>query len=298
MRVVTPFRAALTWVLVLGGLLVQACGGSTPPTQPPPPPPPVIITPPQNTLPSIGTITVQGRRPKQPARFADVREAVDVTATVTDAETPVEELTYEWSAPVGTFSGTGRSVTWTAPQTVSGPTTVTLTLKVVEKYGHPGQAKIYSQDVSATQTLALHDSVKEVGDMSVRFLTEFSKPQTNKDWRDVMKDFSRSACPLPREFDEEREQVENHYNNFTMHSYELGMADVSQNFGGTCLFNLPGDACASVRVTWDSTGPEGRRITRGVDHLTAVYAASDARWWLCSSRFVSTTSFGASFYSR
>lgn len=291
-----------TWALVIGtGILLQACGGAAPPTQPPPPPPPPVVLPPQNALPSIATITVQGRRPKQPARFADAREAVDVTATVTDAETPVDELTYEWSAPVGTFSGTGRAVTWTAPETVSGPTTVTLTLKVVEKYGHPGQAKIYSHDVSATQTLALHDSQKEVGEMSVRFLTEFSKPQTNKDWRDIMRDFKAAACPRPSEVDLERADVERHYNNFFMHAFEIRPATVSVNFGGMCsVGQQPGDACASVFVLWDSTDLRSnvRATTSGFDFLAAAYSSTDARWWLCASNFRATGTFGHSFYSR
>jgi len=264
----------------------------------------VIITPPnppQNAPPSIATITVQGRRPKQPARFADAREIIDVTATVTDAETPVDELIYEWSAPVGTFSGTGRAVTWTAPETVSGPAPVALTLKVVEKYGHPGQAKIYSQDVSATQTLALHDSVKEVGQMSVRFLTEFSKPQTNKDWRDIMKDFKAAACPRPSEVDLERLDVENHFNNFFMHNFRIDPATVSVNFGGTCAVGQqPGDACASVFVLWDSTDLRSniRMTTTGFDFLAAAYSTTDARWWLCASNFRATGTFGHSFYSR
>jgi len=277
-------------------LVMAACGGSSTPTQPPATPP--VTTPPLNALPSLSSITVQGRRPKQPPRFADAGEVVDVTATVTDAETSVDELTYEWTAPVGTFSGTGRNVTWTAPATVLLPTDVTITLKVVERYGHPGQPKNFTQDVSSTQTLSLHDSPKEVGEMALQFLIDFSTT-TIKEWQVVMQNFKRSVCPVPGEFDDEREQVENHYTNFTMHSHEVGPADVTLNFGGTCRFNLPGDACASVRVMWDSTGPEGRKLTQGVDHLTAMYAGTDSRWWLCSSRYEPTTTLtGHSFYWR
>lgn len=279
---------------------VAACGGS--PTNPGPPPPPPPPPPPANAMPSIDGITVQGKRPRQPARFADLRETIDVSAAVRDTETPVEELVYQWSATAGTFSGTGRTVTWTAPDSASTPTTVTLTLKVIENYGHPGQAKVYSQEVTSTVAVALHDSAKEVGEMSVRFLTEFSKPQTNRDWRDVMRDFSRERCPDPGEFDDERRSVENHIANFTMHSYDVGPPAVTVDFGGRCI-NVAGDACASVRVRWDSTGPHSgggvsRRVTTGVDHVGAIYSPTDARWWLCSSRFDGDTSLGHSFYSR
>jgi hypothetical protein len=273
-----------------------ACGGGSPTGPPTPPPPP--SPPPANVLPSIDGITAEGRRDGQPARFADVGDTLDVSATVRDTETSVDELVYQWTATTGTFSGTGRTTTWTAPASAATPITVTLTLRVVENYGHPGQPKIYSQEATSTLTIALHDSVKEVGDMSVRFLTEFSKPQTNADWQDVMKDFNRSRCPDPSEYDNERFSVENHIANFEMHTYDVGQASVRLNFGGRCDFNIAGDACASVPVRWDSTGPDGRGSTAGIDYLSAIYVPADRRWWLCSSRYIPDTSFGHVFYSR
>jgi hypothetical protein len=253
-------------------------------------------------MPSIDSITVQGRRAGQPARFADVRETVDVAATVSDAETPIGELVYQWTATAGTFSGTGRNVTWTAPETAATPPgSVTITLKVIENYGHPGQPKNFTQDVSRTQTLALHDSVTEVGDMARRFLTEFSKPQTNQDWQDIMNDFKASACPQPGLVDDEKEDVIRHYTNFTMHAYTIENASVALHFGGACSFrNRPGDACASVPVFWDSTDSRDgvRRTVSGIDHVGAAYSTADSRWWLCSSDLEPFTASGHSFYSR
>jgi hypothetical protein len=284
-------------------LVVAACGGS-PITPPPPNPNPnPNPNPPANALPSIESITVQGRRARQPARFADLRETVDVTAAVSDAETPVGELTYQWSATTGTFSGTGRVVTWTAPDTAaSTPTTVTITLKVIENYGHPGQAKSFSHEVTRTQTLALHDSVKEVGDMSVRFLTEFSKPQTNRDWQDIMRDFKASACAQPGLVELEREDVVRHYTFFTMIDYRVETPSVSVHFGDGCAFrDRPGDACAVVPVMWDSVDSRDgiRRATTGLDYIAAAYSTADARWWLCSSDYdAPTTVSGHAFYAK
>ena len=287
---------------------VSGCGSdSKPPTQPSPQPPPVNIDPPANTRPAIDSITVQGRRPRQPARFADVRETVDVTAAVRDTETPVEELTYQWSATAGTFSGTGRAVTWTAPDTIAEPNgaTVTITLKVIEAFGHPGQPKTFSQDTTSTQTISLHDSAGEVGRMATDFLVAFSQPQTIKDWRQVMKDFKASACPDPGEFDSERFDVERHYNNFVMHSYTVGLASVASNFAASCSVPgrspLRGDACATASVRWDSTevtaSPPKHAVTAGVDYVSAAYSATDQRWWLCGSQFIPSNSFGHTFYS-
>src|SRR5215471_4087878 len=126
-------RFAAAVGVALAGALVISCSGSpyVPPTQPPPPPP----EPPANNLPVIDSVTFQGTRPKEPVDFADVGEAVPVVAKVHDDETPADQLDYQWSATAGTFSGTGASVTWTAPASAQTPADVTITLKVVEKYG-------------------------------------------------------------------------------------------------------------------------------------------------------------------
>ncbi len=282
-------------------VLVTACGGSSP-TQPRPPvTPPPVIEPPANAAPTIESVSVQGRRPKEPARFADLKETVDVTASVRDPETPPEEMTYHWTATAGSFSGTGRTVTWTAPDSFEPtPAKITLTVRVVEHYGHPGQPKNYSQEVSATVDVALHNSLKEVGDMARQFLNDFSNT-TIKDWRYILRDFSRTACPDAGEIDLERTDVENHYTYFVMHNYRVDSASVAVNFGGLCSYlGKRGDACASVGVFWDSTDVRTnvRKQTAGIDHLTANYSTADTRWWLCSSYFQPTTSSGHLFYSR
>jgi hypothetical protein len=247
----------------------------------------------------IESITVQGRRPNQPARMADVRETVDVSAAVTDAETPVEQLTYQWTATAGTFTGTGRQVTWTAPDSATTPATVTITLRVTERYGTNS-----THEVTRTQTLALHDSSKEVGDMAVRFLTEFSKPQTNQNWQDVMRDFDLAGgtCADPGEIEKERGDVVRHYENFFMHAFDISPANVTVGFRDGCSVpgrgDRPGDACARVAVVWDSTGPDGRRVTSGVDYVSAAYSTTGSRWFLCSSDFLGDTTAGHAFYSR
>jgi hypothetical protein len=253
----------------------------------------------------IEGITAQGRRPGQPPRFADAGETIDLAAALRDTETSLDQLVYQWSAPAGTFSGTGRTATWHAPSAVPSPTTVTLTLKVIENYGHPGQPLNYSHEVSSTVTIALHDSAREVGDMSRRFLTEFSKPQTNRDWRDVMRDFDLNGgtCADAGEIAKEREDVEGHYNNFVMHNYTVGTATVSVGFGQGCFVPergaRAGDACASVPVVWDSTDTRtgGRATTSGTDYVAAAYSRASARWYLCSSDFLGDRTLGHLFYS-
>jgi hypothetical protein len=254
--------------------------------------------PPANAPPVIGSIAAQGSRPGQPANFADVGQSIAVSAMVTDAETPSDQLEYHWSATLGTLTGSGRSVTWQAPAIASTPITVTITLRVVERYGVDG---IFQHEVTGTRAVSLHDSAREVGEMARRFLDEFSKPQTNKDWQDIMRDFSAARCPDPREVESEREDVIRHYTYFFMHSYTIGSASVSFNFGARCPFrNRPGDACVAVPVFWDSTDNRTnvRGQTSGTDYIAAAYSTAESRWWLCSSDYDATGNQVHTFYSR
>ena len=277
-------------------LFAVSCGDSPNrpgpvPNAPPPPPPPV-----NNSAPSISSITLQGTKQNEPPNYSDVGETVAVSAAVTDAESNVDSLQYNWTATLGTFTGTGARVSWVAPATATTPVTVTITLEVVERFGTNQENR-----VSKTATLALHDNSKEVGDMASRFLAEFSKPQTNKNWQDIMRDFKASACPDPREIDNERNDVVNHYTNFFMNDYRIDPPRVTTNFGGTCpRANAKGDACAAVGVRWNSTNTTTKvtATTVGIDHVSAAFSTADNRWWLCSSYFEPTTSLGHSFYLR
>ncbi len=253
--------------------------------------------PPANNPPVITAIAAQGTKAGEPPDFADLGETIAVSATVRDDETAADQLEYRWTAAAGTFEGTGARVTWRAPEGVATPLDVTITLRVVERYGTGG---VFQQEATATRSIAVHDSVRELGDMARRFLTEFSKPQTNKDVGDIMRDFKASACPDPDEVEAEREQVITHYTNFIMHAYDVGTASVQVIFRQRrCVANLEGDACISVPVRWESTDSRnnGRGSTSGTDHLTGVYARSDKRWWLCSSLYEQTGNFGPTFYS-
>src|SRR5688572_31185098 len=178
-------RALLTCLLAAVIASAGSCGGSNIGPTPPPggnnggnggggnnP------NPPANNKPVIESITVQGTRLRQPANFADLGESIPVSAKVRDDETALDQLIYTWTATAGTFTGTGASVTWqapaTAPAAVEGltPATMTITLTITEKFGHPGQPLSFEHSVSSTADVALHDSAKEVGDMSRQFLLD------------------------------------------------------------------------------------------------------------------------------
>ena len=134
-----------------------------------------------------------------PTRFADLDEAITVTATVIDAETPSDQLKYEWSADSGAFSGTGREVTWRAPAQAATPAVVRLNLAVVETYqttNSQGLPTTAENRVTGSIDIRLHASAKEVRDMAVEFLVEFSQQRLSPD--QIVRNFTDS-CPGKRD---------------------------------------------------------------------------------------------------
>src|SRR6478609_8861185 len=78
--------------------------------------------------PVMQSIAAQGTRAKEPAQFSDLNESINVTASVTDADTTAASLQYTWTADVSTISGTGAKVTWQAPASAATPIKATITL--------------------------------------------------------------------------------------------------------------------------------------------------------------------------
>jgi hypothetical protein len=259
--------------------LVAACGGSSvAPSDDPPSPPPA-----PNDPPVIASITVQGTAgPREPAQYASLGETVNVTAVVTDTETPPAQLTYEWTSSVGgTFSGNTASVMWTAPPSAVTPADITLTLRVTERYGTNGTYR-----VERTSTVNLHDSAKEVGDLARQFLLDFSN-QLDPDF--VMRNFSPN-CPGTTD---ERGEVIDQQARFTVLSYTVEAASTTVPFTGICPFrNRQGDACAQVPVRWEAREKSSGNVgtTSGIDQVTAVL--ENGRWRLCASDYNLQSSSG------
>jgi hypothetical protein len=276
-------QRAIAAVILLSQLL--ACGSSPVAPAPPPPPPP----PPANNAPVIIAITVQGGRPNEPPNFADVGETVSVRAEVRDDETPVAQLQYNWTAPVGTFTGSGASVTWQAPAQAQTPADVALRLEVVERYGPAAAPTSLEHRVNGSATVRLHDSIGEVGDMARQFLLDFGDSSI-RDVSYIMRNFEPGCYGT----EDERQQVADNRRDVRIVASSVGAGTVSVAFGGICPFrSRPGDACARVPVVWDSivlsTGQRG--VVRGIDQLAATYVRARGEWRLCDSQFDGTTGF-------
>lgn len=239
-----------------------------------------------NTPPAIASIVVQGTvGPREPAQFASSGETVGVTATVTDAETPPSQLTYQWASDIGgTFSGNGARLSWTAPSLTATPVTAVLTLTVIEQYqdtDDSGLPVTRQNTVTGSTSVRVHDSVREINDLAVDFLIGFSK---QLDPAYVVRNFTSTCAGTAAEYGD---VLKNNQQN-TITSYFVGTPDTTLVFvgAGGCPFRGEfGDACAQVPVEWHSTnkvtGVSG--VAKGTDQVAAV--VENDQWRLCSSNF-------------
>ena len=243
-----------------------------------------------NLAPVIASIRSIGSRTNQPGGFADLDETITLVATVTDVETPASALTYAWSGP-GAFNGSGATVSWRAPATVSPtPSTVVLALTVTELFTEGGVG--HTNTASQTFVVDVHDSQREILDMGEDFLTLFSRSEVPTD--QVLHNFSPTcdggAGRAAEKGDVDRNRAEFVYTKFSV----IRLPPVKFNFGGVCIAKLANkaDACADFRVHWEfidkKLGAPG--VVDGTDHVTAVY--ENSRWYLCHSNFSGLATFG------
>jgi hypothetical protein len=257
-------------------MLAAGCGGpGTGPTPPPPPPPP-----PANAAPQIRSLTASDAR-------AEVDVPITLTAVVEDAETPAANLTYAWSADTGTFSGTGATATWVAGQNATTPADVVLTLTVTERYtSGTGQAE---HKVTSTTTVRLHNSPKELRELSLRFLGDFANSRVSPD--QCVSEFSDS-CGSGKS-DEFADVVRNRHDYRILESSlrhtSLSIApdrmtatvNTACTFKSEVIADKPLDPGCQTCRKGDVGTTSGNCVT------TNVYERG--RWWLCTSNYASTT---------
>ena len=243
-----------------------------------------------NQPPNIVSIRSVGSHPGQPSGFGDINETVTLVADVTDAETPLDQLTYQWTGP-GTFGGNTPTTAWHLPATVSSvPSPVTATLTITETFV---EGKLtHTQTSAKTFVMQVHDSQTEVLDIGQDFLTLFS--QSNVSTRDVLHNFSTTCdggngrAEEERDVDANRAALIQDFSKFRIRR----LPPVTFNFGGFCPPEfVRGDACSAFEVHWEATykiATNGHKVgdhetTDGTDYVTAVL--ENNLWRLCYSRF-------------
>ena len=246
-----------------------------------------------NTPPTVGAISVTPPRHNQPRTLATIGDRITLTSSVNDAESALSDLTIEWSAlpNIGAFSGSGASVQWTAPSSTTSPQTVVLMLTVLERYLEPDSSGLPVQRenrVQRTTSIRVHDTVKEVSDMAVDFLTLFSNSSLGPEA--VLHNFSRT-CDGGKGYAQEYEEIVYNRETYKIESFQVSPPSKFEwEFGGNFICSgtsksTPGDVCASLPVTWvdREIGASETRTVIGTDFVSAQY--EDTRWRLCHSRF-------------
>jgi len=271
-------------------VMVAGCGGASSSPTPVPKTPTVSSGPSVNLAPVIDSITLSSDR-------VEVDNEITLTANVTDAETPIDQLKFEWKAPAGTFTGDGATVKWRAPKDIKTPADYTITLTVTEAYGAPNGSGVRQQNVSSATApvVRVHNSNKELGDLSLQFLSDFANSSIPAST--CVRDFSYSC----RGKTDERGDIESNRVHFdilssslTLRSVTVASNGLSANMTVACSFTSRIKVCDSGDkscVVGDVGTAHGDCI------LTGKY--EDRRWWLCDSHFIGKLAAGLrSFFDR
>lgn len=260
-------------------MIVAACGGSgTAPTPPPGQPPPVV-----NTPPLVKSITVSDPR-------VETGTPVTLTAVVEDAETPVANLTFAWTVPVGagtggvSGSGNGSTVAWTPSTGLKTPADYELSVTVTERYTSGGvQAE---NTATGTVTVHVNNSPKELADLSLRFLGDFATSSVSPER--CVSEFTDSCAGKKDEFSD----ISNNRHDFLILSSTLRPTSVDLNpsrlkatvhtfcaFSSKIITREPrSPGCANGACPFDAV-----QNVEGDCFTTNVY--EQGRWWICESHF-------------
>jgi hypothetical protein len=239
-----------------------------------------------NAPPTISGVIAQAQRSGAPRGFADLADLVDLQATVQDAETPVSQLTFAWSAVSGTFEGTGAAVRWRAPAQFQTPATVRLTLTVTERYdGINGQGlpATLENRVAEGIDIRLHNSVKEITDLGTLFLVDFSQQVLSPET--IVRNFTDSCRGKALELSD----VQINQRDYLITDYTISPPQVTVAFDSVCPYfasrGRVGDGCAWFPVRWVNTlkSSGANLVAQGFDQVNAVY--EDGQWRLCDSDF-------------
>ncbi len=263
-------ESALRRLAVLSPLVVAAACGSSPTTPTPPPPPPVVI----NTPPVIDDFGLSVQR-------IEAGATLQANATLHDAETPLDQIKYVWTAtPVnGTFTGSGPNATWQAPVGEKTPDVYTLKLTLTENYTSAG---LPQQNVtSRSGDVRYNDSRKEIAALSNQFFTWFTTYEVSPE--QAVSQFSDSCPGKLDELADIRKNrrdfhiLDGHWDQLPNITFDSAMLNASATL--SCTFN-------------DIPNGGVRESVRGVCRLTAIY--QNWQWYLCESHF---DFLGASPYS-
>ena len=261
-------------VVAVTAVTAAACGSPNGPT-----PPPLVVGP--ATPPVVRSITV-------PTSRVETGRDITITAVVEDAETPLSDLTYVWTANAGTITGSGTTATWRHAAGLKKGVDVVVTLMVKDTYDAIVSNQIVKQDffvVSQAAPFRVHDSEAEVKELSRKFLLDLFG-NSNIPPIDCLVDFTEvGRCADTRAL--ELKDITDNRSLVVILSGTIHRQQVF--FDGTNSGRVV--SYAEFHDRYIATGQLGMAL--GDFTLTTLYDGD--RWWLCESSYDPVTGHGGLF---
>jgi hypothetical protein len=256
-----------------GGRLFASCllgalAACSTPTQPKPPDDPGPAT-----APVIRSITV-------PSSRVEAGLDVAITAVVEDAETPLTELSYTWSASAGTITGTGTTATWRMPDGITAGVDVVITLTVVDTYDAlVGNTIVQRQFtvVGTSSAFRVHDSEAELKELARHFLIDLFGNSTIPPEACLVDFTTIGRCAAGKSA--ELSDIQDHREVVVVLSAVVYAQSVE--FFGSAEARVTTEARFDDRYLNPAPGQPEFDYTHADFYLTAVY--DGGRWWLCES---------------
>ena len=202
-------------------------------------------------------------------------QTVQLSASVSDPETPIQQLVFEWSANApGAFEGTGAQVRWRAGNTIVSPIQVEVRLTVIERYTVPVGRSTETRENQTTSTVTVHanNSREELSNLALTFLRDFGNSNNSPEF--CVRNFTDRCRGKQAELNDIRADRQQ----WTIASYEVRVERV-EIVGDTAYIYAP---CTFVSLPRNPTTPAPPPSV-GICALTAVY--EPYRWWLCTSNY-------------
>jgi hypothetical protein len=203
---------------------------------------------------------------------AEADQPLQATAFVSDADTPLDQLVYAWSAApaAGTFLGNGPQVSWQPPHVPQTPDMYTLTLNVTETFTQGGRTR--QNKVSSTVKVHYNDSSAEITTLSLQFLKDFTTYSVSP--AECVRNFSDSCVGKAEELGD----IAYNRLNFHILGGDYHVQNITYNADRT--FANVTAPCTFYDI------PRGgvRERVDGTCLLTATY--ENWSWWLCKSNFL------------
>jgi hypothetical protein len=224
------------------------------------------------TAPTIRSISV-------PSSRVEAGTDVIVSAVVEDADTPLTELTFHWSASAGTITGHGLTATWRMPTGITSGVNVFIGLTVVDPYDTVVNSRVVGRQFVVTgqaTPFRVHDSQAEVKALARKFLVDLFG-NSSVPAQACMVDFSDVCANFGEGKNNEAQQIVEHRAGYVVVK--------AQMLNQRVVFTGAGNGSVHSAMLYEDR-PRTSKVhgtTCGDFELTMVYVGD--RWWICESYF-------------